>query len=415
MKKYFLYIPLFAACLIIIGCGAAKSLTELSDEASELHKEMLTIDTHTDTPLRLLYDNFDISKKHDSITDDSKLDFPRMKSGGLDAAFFAAYIAQGPRTSEGNEKAKERIMRLIDTIKTVIQKNSTLSSLALSSADAYRIKSDNKAAIYIGIENGYAIGNDPSLIKKYYDLGVRYITLCHTKNNDICDSSTDPDSVKHNGLSDFGKRVVDEMNKTGMIIDISHVSDKTFLDVIKLSKVPVIASHSCARSICNSPRNLSDSLLKKLADNGGVIQICILSDYVKTFSGNLKRDSAFAVFRAKYPKSDTLTSEIQLLIAKEKAELEKLYPRILATVSDVVDHIDHIVNVAGIDHVGIGTDFDGGGEVTGCFDVSEMKNITIELLKRGYSKNDIRKIWGENFMRVFRKVEEFAGKNNGNI
>jgi membrane dipeptidase len=206
--------------------------------------------------------------------------------------------------------------------------------------------------------------------------------------------------------------VVLMMNKVGMMIDVSHISDKSFYDVLSIVKAPVIASHSCSRALCNNHRNLSDSMLVALAENGGVIQMCILSDYVKTPLPNPSRDSARAAVRKKFGDFDNLSEEKLKAARKEWYAIQDNYPQKLATVSDVVDHIDHIVKVAGIDHVGIGTDFDGGGGVTGCFDVSEMKNITKELILRGYSDDDIRKIWGGNLMRVMKQVAKLSKSIN---
>ncbi|MDP4175363.1 MAG: dipeptidase [Bacteroidota bacterium] len=409
MKSNLIHILIFFPFLLLAGCATTKDVESIKQEAEQLHNEIISIDTHTDTPLKLLQKDFDIRKSHNAQEDQSKVDFPRMKEGRLDAVFFAAFIGQGPRTKSGNEEAKLKVLSIIDTIHSVIKKNSDLAEVALNASDAEKIKSKGKLAIYIGIENGYALGNDLSMIKKYYDLGARYITLCHTKNNDLCDSSTDPDSVNtYKGLSELGKKAVEEMNSIGMMIDVSHISDKAFYDVINYTKVPVIASHSCARAICNNPRNMDDAMLRKLAENGGVIQMCILSEYVKDPPANPGRDSAMSVFRNKYPGYEALTDEQKAKMRSERNEIDKKFPRLLANVSDVADHIDHIVSVAGIDHVGIGTDFDGGGGVNGCFDISEMKNITVELLKRGYSHSDIKKIWGGNFLRVFRQVEHYA-------
>ncbi|RJP74126.1 MAG: membrane dipeptidase [Ignavibacteriales bacterium] len=405
MGKLLLY--LIPALLIFIGCSSMKTLTEMKKTADELHYKMLTIDTHTDTPLRFYGRNYDLSVRHDVKEDGSKLDFPRMMEGGLDAVFFAAFVGQGSLTDSAYAEVNQTATKIIDSIYSNVQKNKDIAELAFTADDAYRIKAEGKRAIYIGVENGYAIGRDISLIKKFYEKGVRYITLCHTQNNDLCDSSTDPDSLNDKGLSELGKEAVTEMNNLGMMIDISHASDKTFYDVLELSRTPIIASHSCAKALCNHPRNLDDDMLKKLAEKDGVIQLCIYSEYVKTPKPNPVRDSVVAALDARYPDYNDRTEEQKDLYRKEKRELNKIYPPELATVSDVVDHIDHIVNIAGIDHIGIGTDFDGGGGVEGCFDASEMKNITVELLKRGYSDDDIEKIWGGNFMRVFHKVENF--------
>jgi membrane dipeptidase len=238
-------------------------------------------------------------------------------------------------------------------------------------------------------------------------LGARYITLAHTKNNDICDSSNDPKGPESNGLSPLGTQVVKEMNRLGMMVDVSHISDKSFYDVLKVTNAPVIASHSSCRALCGSPRNLTDDMLLALKDNGGVIQICILGNYLKTPEPNPEMEEKLKELKDKYGDYNALPDETKRLMRTEYRDVQKRYEK-PATVKDVVDHIDHAVQVIGIDYVGIGTDFDGGGGVEGCRTVAEMKNITIELLLRGYSKADITKIWGGNVMRVLRKVEEIA-------
>jgi len=266
---------------------------------------------------------------------------------------------------------------------------------------------EGKIAAFIGVENGYPIGKDLTRIRQYYDLGARYITLAHTMNNDICDSSTDPAGPENGGLSPFGKEVVQEMNRLGMMIDISHISDKSFYDVLKVTKAPVLASHSSCRALCGSPRNLTDDMLVALKENGGVIQICILGNYLKTPEPNPELDSKLKELHDRYGDYNTLSDSMKKMVRKEYRDIQKSYEK-PATVKDVVDHIDHVVQVIGSDYVGIGTDFDGGGGVEGCRTASEMKNITIELLRRGYSKSDITKIWGGNVMRVLRKVEGMA-------
>ncbi len=403
--KTFLSVALAVPVMFLIGCSSSRTLVELTADAEALHRSMVTIDTHTDTPLRMMREDFDVARRHDPLDDDSKLDFPRMKEGGLDAVFFAAFIGQGPTTVEGNEAARASVAKILDTVLAAVARHDDAAAVALTAADATRIKAEGKRAIYIGIENGYAIGTDLALVKHYYDRGVRYITLCHSFNNDICDSSTDPDSSRHNGLSAFGARVLGEMNRLGMIVDVSHVSDKAFYDVLALSTVPVIASHSCARALCAHPRNMDDAMLRALAAKGGVMQLCFVSEYLRTPLPSPARDSAVKAMRAKYAAFGHLSPEQRATRKQERKAIDAAFPKSLPSVSDVVDHIDHVVAVAGIDNIGIGTDFDGGGEVRGCFDVSEMKNITIELLRRGYSHGDIRKIWGENFLRVFRRVE----------
>lgn len=389
-----------------------KQLETLEQKAARIHNAVLTVDTHTDTPMHLLRSDFNIGERHNAKETGTKSDLPRMKEGGLDAQFFAVFLSQGVRTDEGYEKANKKAFEIIKSIYKSVEASPELAQIARVPKDAYTIEKSGKRAIYIGIENGYAIKHDLTMIEKFWQLGVRYITLCHTSNNDICDSSTDKKGAEHNGLSPFGIEVVKEMNRTGMMIDVSHISDSSLYDVLRITKAPVMASHSCSRAVCDNPRNLTDDGLRAVAKNGGVIQMCILSDYVKSPEPNPARDSARAVIRIKYHNFEGLSAEQERAGWDEWREVSKKFPQNLATVKDVVDHIDHIVKVAGIDHVGIGTDFDGGGAVSGCYDVSEMGNITLELVRRGYDEEQIRKIWGGNFMRVFKAVLGKAGRQS---
>ena len=390
-------IPLFTSCE-----------QDLNKRSDKIHKEIVSIDTHSDTPLNFLDEDFDIGKWNNFDSTRSRIDFPRMKAGKLDAVFMAVFIGQGERTEEGNLKAKNRAIKIFNALHDKVGKYPEQAEIGYKSNDVYEIKNKGKSTVYIGVENGYPIGNDINNVKEFYNLGARYITLCHTRNNDICDSSTDKNGAEFNGLSEFGEEVVKEMNRLGMIIDVSHISDSAYFDVLELTKTPIIASHSSIRDICNSPRNFSDEMLYALKENGGVIQICILSDYIKEPKPYPERDSAFKALRVKWKGYQGLTEEQYNQASKEWRALQIKYPKELATVADAVDHIDYVANKIGIDYVGIGTDFDGGGGLADCRDASEMKNITIELLKRGYTKEEIKKIWGENFLRVFREVEKVA-------
>jgi len=333
-----------------------------------------------------------------------------MKDGGLDGAFFAVFTGQGPRDEEGNKRAYDRAMSTFAAINTTLEKHTDLVGLALTPEDAYKLEDEGKRALFIGVENGYPIGEDINKVKELYDQGARYITLCHTKNNSICDSSTDRNGPEHDGLSDFGREVVKEMNKLGIMVDMSHASDKSFYDVIEASEAPIIASHSCCWAICENPRNLKDDMLVKLAENGGVIQMCILSGYLLAPEKNPAKEAEEKALRQKYSNFEDLSEEEMNEARKAFRSLRDKYPAKLATVKEVADHIDHVVEVAGIDHVGIGTDFDGGGGIEDCADVSEMGNITIELVRRGYSKKDIEKIWGGNIMRVLSEVQGIGQK-----
>lgn len=397
----------------LFGCNQSspKSHEELLKKAKELHCKMVTIDTHTDTPLAFLRPGFDFGGNGKSNI--SKVNLLKMEQGGLDAAFFAVFIGQDELTPEKYTEANSRALEIFEAVNKEVNRHSNRAEIALWSSDAARIKGENKRAIFIGVENGYPIGTNLLQIEKYFNLGARYLTLCHTRSNQICDSSTDPQGYAHNGLSQFGFEVVKELNRLGMLIDVSHISDEAVTDCIAASAVPVFASHSCARALRNIPRNLSDSLIKAIAKSGGVIQVCLLSDYIKTPTPYPARDSARQVLRAKY-NNRSLTPEERIEVFDAWHELDEKFPPVLATVADAVDHIDHIVKIAGIDHVGIGSDFDGGGGINGCIDASEMINITVELLKRGYSDEDIAKIWGLNFLKVLAKAEEYASKMKAN-
>lgn len=397
MYRFFFYF-IFGSLVFFSSCES------IEQKAIKIHNSVFTIDSHTDTPLKFFSEDYDLGIEHNARNGGGKIDIPRMEKGGLDAAFFAVYLGQRKRDSAGHASAFTKAEQIFTATRKAFEPYADLAQIVTEPEQGYQMEKEGKRAIYFGIENGYSIGNDINNINHFYKLGARYITLVHSSNNDIADSSTDKVGAEHNGLSEFGGQVVQRMNELGIMIDVSHASDSAFYDVLKLSKDPVIASHSCARALCDHPRNLSDDMLKLLAQNGGVIQMCILSDYVKKIKQSPERDSARMAFRQKHSDWSNYTPEQRKQGLRDWYQLDVDYPPVLATVSDVVDHIDHIVQVAGIDHVGIGTDFDGGGGVEDCFDASELGNITLELVKRGYSHEDIGKIWGGNFMRVFNKV-----------
>lgn len=400
------------AVIMVLALGGlfngntAKEKEGVDKKVKEIHEQAITVDTHCDTPMALLDEGFDVGKKN--TQPQSRVDFPRMKEGGLDAIFFAAFTSQRQRTPENTEKAYNLARQMIDETYNVCQANSDLAEVATKSDDVIRLEKEGKRAIYIGMENGFPIGTDLKRVEEFYKRGVRYITLCHSSNNDICDSSTDRKGPEHNGLSSFGKEVVTEMNRLGMLIDVSHISDKSFFDVVELSKTPVIASHSSVRAIAHHPRNFTDEMLKALAKNGGVIQICLLDDYVKdpdtTTVRYQKEEELRQIFITKW---ETMNEDEKNEVRKEWRSLGEKYPKKLPTIADYVDHIDYVKNLVGIDYVGVGSDFDGGGGLADCADVSQFPNITAEMIKRGYTEEEIFKVWGGNFFRVFRQVEIF--------
>jgi membrane dipeptidase len=413
----------FIPLLLTIVLGSCKNETtstntdneteaQLVKRALEIHKRVLTLDTHADTPLRMIEPGFDMAERHDPKETGSKVDYPRMKEGDLDAIFFAAFVAQDIRDDDGNSRAKALCVQMIDSIITSTKKNSDIVGLALNPDDAYALEKEGKRAIYIGIENGYPIGKDISNVELYFNKGVRYITLVHSTNNDLADSSTDSKGPEHGGISDFGSKVVSEMNRLGIMVDVSHGNDSVFYDAIKLSKAPIIATHSNARAVTNHKRNMTDEMLKLMADNGGVVQLTMLSSYLREAPPNIKLDSAVNKLRASMKPISEMTMGDKKAMRQSFQELNKKYPDPPATVKHVVDHIDHIIKIAGIDHVGIGCDFDGGGGIEGVFDASEVMNITIEMVRRGYTEEQIEKIWGGNLIRVFKEVQAIAKEIN---
>lgn len=328
---------------------------ETFQKAKEIHSRILSVDTHTDTPLWFTRGAFSLGWRKSN-----QVSIQKMEEGYLDSQFLAAFLAQKELDAESSQKAVEKCQKMLEGIFADVEKYKDYCGIALTEEDARRLKAEGKKAFFLGIENGYGIGKDIKNIKKYKDMGVQYMTLCHSYDNDICNSSSNTADASK-GLTPFGRKVVKEMNKVGMLIDISHASEGTFWDAIKYSKDPIFASHSSVKALCDHDRNLTDEQLRALAKNGGVIHICI-------YGGYLNKDA--------------------------KA----------ASIEDVVAHIDHAVKVAGIDHVGIGSDFDGGGGVLGCNGDNDMINITVKLLEKGYSEEDIRKIWGGNFFRVLDQV-----------
>jgi membrane dipeptidase len=398
--------------IVFSACTAATTPPSVEERARELHKTMLTVDTHCDTAMSLLRPDWKIGERHDpALRGSGKIDLPRMKEGGLDAEFFAAFVGQGPLTPEAYVKAKASALRAVAAVRKMTQDHPSLIGLAVDPAGARRLKKEGQLTAFIGLENGYPIGRDLTLIKLFYDQGVRYITICHSSDNDICDSSTDRRDPADKGLSDFGREVVAECNRLGMLVDLSHASEKSFFDVLAATKAPVFCSHSSARAVCDNPRNLTDDQLRALAKNGGVIQICFLGAYIKTPPVIPEREKALKDLEAKYgPVREIRDDAVRAKALAERDGINKQYPQVRPTVADLVDHIDHVRKVVGIDHVGIGTDFDGGGGVIGCDDVSGMIHVTEELIRRGYTDREIAKIWGENFFRVFDKVMAVAGK-----
>ncbi len=423
-KTTFLSLSIILLSLTVNGCATPKKLLpepkapEVTQEKqnkvltpAEIHEKILTVDSHIDWPSRqILYPDFNPNIRHQpGKIDSGQWDIVRMQEGGLDVVFMSIFTVQKERNYQGHAQAKAKAIEMIEITKKMAELNSAKVEIALNPEDAYRLEKDNKKAIFMGMENGYPIGKDISNVKFFYDQGIRYITITHSKNNELGDSSTDK-KQEWNGLSPLGEKVVKEMNRLGIMVDISHVHDDTFWDVIKLTQAPIIASHSSARSLENHPRNMSDEMLKAVQENGGVVQVCILDNYIKKLPQTPERKKAMKTIEKEFMALiNGKMSQAEIRDFREKYDqINNEYPKNKPTVADVVDHIDYMVKVMGINHVGIGSDLDGGGGVAGMNDVSEMQNITKELVARGYTEEDIQKIWGGNFMRVFTQVQQVA-------
>ncbi len=394
------------------------SETELKTLASGVHQRTFTLDTHDD-----ISGNFGAEGDDETSPDNKRqVTLYKMKKGGLNAEFFAVFTSVGDRTAVSYEAAYKTANTLFDAIRRLPQRYPGLIEIAFTADDVMRIHKSGKLVACVGMENGYPAATDLARIKEFYDKGARYITLTHTAHNQICDSSTprdDQPKEEYGGLSEFGKQVIREMNRLGMMVDVSHTSKKATLAAAALSRAPVIASHSGASAVNEHPRNLDDESLLAIKKSGGVVQVVALADYIKTridSPGRLAaQDSIRKVYGIPAGRGDAARKAMQALSQEQRTkyrdqlrELDTRYPRSPVTVQDMVDHIDHIVNVIGVDHVGIGTDFDGGGGVTGFNDATEAINITTELVKRGYNEEEIGKIWGGNLLRVWAKVERVA-------
>ncbi len=326
-------------------------------EAKRVHRRIITLDSHCDTPM--FFSEGFTADMFAQRTDKVLVDLPKMREGFLDASIMVAYLKQGERDEESLLAATAKANRILTQIEEMVAANCTAVDIAYTPADIARLKHTGKKAIMLGIENGYAIGKDLSQLEHFAKRGIVYMTLCHNGDNDICDSAKG--NAEHGGLSPFGEKVVQEMNRLGIMVDLSHAAESSFYDALEVSKKPIVCSHSSARALCNHPRNLTDEQMKALAQKGGVAQVTM-------YNGFLRTDGK-------------------------------------ATILDAVEHLNHMVNVMGIEHVGIGTDFDGDGGVPGMANASEVINFTRRLLQERYSEEQIQMIWGGNFLRVMEQIK----------
>ena len=370
---------------------------KLWKKALEIQRKSIVVDTHNDVLSFMTDDNYDLGI---SSVGKYHTDLARMKQGGLTAEFFSVYIDRKYATEGGSAR---RALDMIDYVYRAAEKYPNDLVMAYSTGDIRRAKKQKKIAALMGIEGGHAIEDSLMALRDFYRLGIRYMTLTHNNTNNWADSCCD--TAKHNGLSDFGKEVVREMNRLGMLIDVSHVSDKTMHDVFDISAAPVIASHSSARALADRTRNIPDDLLRRFTKNGGVVMVNFYPGFIdqKVVLAAREREARLK------PQTDALKTQYKddpKKLEEETAKLMAANPLPKTPLSVLIDHFDHIVKVAGIDHVGIGSDFDGISSLPmGMDDISQLPNLTYELLKRGYTEKDVRKVLGENFMRAFAEAE----------
>ncbi|MGA7225910.1 MAG: dipeptidase [Candidatus Acidiferrales bacterium] len=386
-----------------LAAVTGQSDSTISPQARELHFSSIVIDTHDDTTQRLLDPKFDLGARHT----DGAIDIPRMREGGLSAIFFSIYI---PGSITG-PTAVERALVQTGAVREAVMRHPNDLVLCTTAAEIRAAKAHGKIAVLMGVEGGHMINDSLANLDRFYALGVRYMTLTHVLNTDWADSSTDKPA--HNGLSDFGKQVVREMNRLGMMVDVSHVSDKTFYDVLATSSAPVIASHSSCRALCNAPRNMTDDMIKALAAKGGVIQINYHVGFLdQKFQDAQKNSPELGKEIEAESKKRCGNDEACQLIEADKVVREMVAQGKLPRVdwTEIVNHIDHAVKLVGADHVGLGSDFDGADMPYGMEDASHLPQITNALLAKGYSASDIRKILGGNTLRLMQDVEAAAQK-----
>jgi membrane dipeptidase len=401
------------SCIVLASAVTAQSSdaadVTISARARAIHESAIIVDTHADTPQRFLDEGFDVGSTDPK--DIGHLSLDKARRGNLGAEFFSIWV--DPETNQGH--FAQHTFDLIDSVYQQAARHPDRMVMAVSVVDIERAHREHKLAALMGIEGGHSIENDMHLLRDYYRLGVRYMTLSWSNTNEWADSSgdiNDPKIPHHNGLTDFGKQVVQEMNRLGMIVDISHVADKTFWDTIATTKAPVIASHSSARALVNHPRNMTDDMLRAVAKNGGVVQVNFFSafvdeDYRKAMEAQDK-DQATAV--QKYIDERKVEGKTVTYTDKDRIEREWTAKIPRPPFKSLIDHIDHVAKVAGVDHVGLGSDFDGvsGATPQGMDSAADLPKITQALLDRGYGAEDIKKILGGNLLRVFRQVENVS-------
>ncbi|AEG48033.1 Membrane dipeptidase [Sphingobium chlorophenolicum L-1] len=398
-----------AALMALLPFGAQAQ--EVPKKVYQLHQRLLTLDSHLDTPASLDLPGWSIEEEHGVLSDYTQVDLPRMKKGGLDGGFFAIYTPQGPLTVEGFRKARDFAILRGVSIRQMVAADPANFTLALEAKDAAPIAASGKRVVFMSIENAYPLGEDVSLLKTFYDMGVRVVGFAHFAHNQFADSSTDPSKKpRFGGLSPLGKDLLKEMNRLGVVPDASHSSDQVLDDLLALSTTPVLLTHSGCKAVYDHPRNIDDAHLKALAAKGGVIQMNAFGAYLRASKPNPARQEALKALFGQLREDAKLSPEKRAELLAKRQEIDRLYPETdRATFDDFMAHMLHALKVAGPDHVGIGLDWDGGGGVVGLEDVLDLPKITAALLKAGYSEADVQKIWSGNVLRVLAAAEAAKG------
>ncbi len=424
--------PIYILGLLVLA--SCKNNTEkpesLEEKIDRIHAQAITIDTHDDINTANFTDSINYTQRLDT-----QVNIPKMEEGGLDVSWLIVYTGQGDLDAAGYEKAAANAMDKFEAIHRLTEEIAPDQiGLATSSKEVRSLVAAGKKVAMIGVENAYPIGLDVTNFEKYHELGARYISLSHNGHSQFSDSNTgEKDQIwRHNGLSDFGVQAVAEMNRLGMMIDVSHPSKEAMIEMVSLSKAPIIASHSSARALCDHSRNLDDEQLLLLKENGGVVQTVAFSSYLNTEKHEARNNYTKEIYKKIASEIEVdwyERSEFSSLTEAERATFMEAYPKVIAaaekqlesdpnapaavSIEDFVNHIDYMVNLIGIDHVGISSDFDGGGGIQGWSDASETRNVTAELVKRGYTQEEINKLWGENLLRVLDEVQMVSTQLKG--
>jgi membrane dipeptidase len=399
------------ALLLLSCCNRDQPSVPSKPATPSVHEQLLTLDTHLDTPANFATEGWDIMQRHAYAEDFSQVDYPRMVEGGLDGGFWAIYTPQGPRTAAGDANARSAAFQTALRIREMVARNHEQFELALRAQDAVAIEARHKRIVFMSMENSYPLGHDLSLMQDFYAFGVRLIGPVHFANNDLADSATDPKGKEWNGLSPLGKQFVAEANRLGMVLDASHASDDVLDQMLELSKAPIILSHSGCKAVFDHPRNVDDARLVKLAAAGGVIQVNSLSDYLIASPPNPARKEALQKLNERLGRTTGMTQQARAEYVRARLAIDREFPAPRATLDDFMSHLLHALKVVGPEHVGIGADWDGGGGVAGMEDVSGLAQVTDRLLAAGYSKFDLAKIWSGNVLRVLRTAEQLADKH----